>query len=366
MHIAFVNSVAPNVWGGVEQWMLNVSFHLAQRGHRTVVVGRSGSLFLQRIANRGVQARSVSFRSDIDPLTILHLARLFKRERTDLLCVNLNKELRVGGIAARLIGVRGMVCRKGLPMVRDTPIFRLTYRHWVDRIIVPSKNLKAELTAYPWLDPERIDVIPNGVEVPVPSGLRSAIRTHWGIEQKTKVVGSVGRLVPQKGYQYVLKAAPSILHHHPDVRFVFVGDGRERANLEHLADRFNVRSKVLFAGDTDHPLSMMEAMDVFVLPSIFEPFGQVLIEAMACSRPIVASRVGGIPEVVEDGVTGLLVPPRDPKALVEGILRLLDDEALARAMGAAGRKHVEERFRLSQMIDDVERSFQQAAWSRRT
>ena len=102
---------------------------------------------------------------------------------------------------------------------------------------------------------------------------------------------------------------------------------------------------------------MMEAMDVFVLPSIFEPFGQVLTEAMSCSRAVVASRVGGIPEVVRENVTGLLVPPCNLNALAEAILRLVQDEPLCKKMGDEGRQRVEEKFRLEQMIEQVERSF---------
>ena len=361
MNIAFLNSVAPTVWGGVEKWMLNTSVGLGERGHRIAVIGRPGSLFLRRVEQVGIRTIPLTLRSDFDPATIARLIRIFRRERVDLLCVNFNKELRLGGIAARIAGVQAVVCRKGLPLVRDNAKFRATYRHLVDRIIVPSESLKRELIAYSWLSGDRMDVIPNGIALdrPAPSR-RPEIRKRWDIADGEVVVGSVGRLVPQKGYRVLLEAAPRILQRRPGTKFVLVGAGRERAQLEDTTEELAIAHRVLFAGETDRPMDAIAAMDLFVLPSLFEPFGQVLLEAMVCSRPIVASNVGGIPEVVEHETSALLVSPRDPERLAQAILALLTDRDKAMRLARAGRTRVKTVFRLDTMIDRVEACFEEA------
>ena len=361
MNIAFLNSVAPTVWGGVEKWMRNVSVRLGKRGHRILVIGRPGSQFLRRVGEAGVRTIPLTLRSDFDPVTIARLIRIFRKERVELLCVNFNKELRLGGIAGRIAGVRAVVCRKGLPLVRENAKFRATYRHLVDRIIVPSASLKRELMAYPWLPADRVDVIPNGIALEPPNASRrTELRRRWGIGDGEMVVGSVGRLVPQKGYRVLLDAAPRIMRQCPRAKFVLVGAGRQRAELEDRAEALGISRLVRFAGATDRPKDAIAALDVFVLPSLFEPFGQVLLEAMVCSRPIVATRVGGIPEVVEHEQSALLVPPCDSERLAQAILSLLTDRDRAMRLARAGRTRVETLFRLEPMIDRVAACFEKS------
>ncbi|MFH1006398.1 MAG: glycosyltransferase family 4 protein [Candidatus Latescibacterota bacterium] len=361
MNIALINSVATDVWGGIEKWMRSVSVGLSAKGHRIMVIGRPGSEFLRRVGDAGVRTIPLAFRSDFDPVTIARLIRLFRRERVDLLCVNFNKDLRLGGIAARMAGVRAVVCRKGLPLVRNNAKFRAIYRHLVDRIIVPSESLKQELTAYPWLPGDGIDVIPNGIAPDPPNvSVRAELRKVWGIAEEEIVVGSVGRLVSQKGYRVLLDAVPGIVNQHPRCRFVLVGAGRERAFLEGRARDLGIASRVHFAGETDRPTEAISAMDLFVLPSLFEPFGQVLLEAMSLSKAIVATEVGGIPEVVEHGKSALLVPPENPECLAQAICSLLADPDRAATLARAGCARVETHFGLQPMIDRVEACFEKS------
>jgi glycosyltransferase involved in cell wall biosynthesis len=152
------------------------------------------------------------------------------------------------------------------------------------------------------------------------------------------VVGFVGRVVDQKGCEYLVRASPLVISAHPNVRFVVVGDGPELARLTALASELKVASAFEFVGYDPTPARRMKSMSVLAVPSIYEPLGMVPLEAMACGVAVVASAVGGLPEVVEDGVTGILVAPRDPEALAEALIRLLDSPALAAQMGIAGRE----------------------------
>lgn len=172
------------------------------------------------------------------------------------------------------------------------------------------------------------------------------------------VIGTVSYLIPWKGQEIFLRAAAQLLESHPGWRFVVVGDPifqfrTERERLERLAHELGIRDRVSFAGHREDIPAVMRALDLFVLPSLYEPFGRVLIEAMAARRPIVASRAGGVPEIVLDGETGVLVPPGDPEALADAIADLVIDRAKAERLAAAGRARVEKHFSLEATVEGV-------------
>jgi len=195
-------------------------------------------------------------------------------------------------------------------------------------VVVLSENDRKEFTRRGLCDPRKLQVIPNAYFVdsdPAPPGQRDRL-----------LIGFVGRLVDQKGCEFLLRAAPHVLAEIPSARVVIVGDGPERPNLERLARELGIASAVVFAGYDPHPARRMREMAVLAIPSIYEPLGMVALEAMACEVPVVASAVGGLPEVVEEGKTGSLVPPRNPEALAAAILGILKSPGRAAAMGAAG------------------------------
>jgi glycosyltransferase involved in cell wall biosynthesis len=172
------------------------------------------------------------------------------------------------------------------------------------------------------------------------------------------VIGTVSHLIPWKGQEIFLRAAAQLLGSHPGWRFVIVGDAifqfrNERDRLEALADQLGIRDRVAFAGHREDIPAVMRALDLFVLPSLYEPFGRVLIEAMGARCPIVASRAGGVPEIVLDGETGVLVPPGEPEALADAIADMVIDRARAVQLGAAGRARVEKHFSLEATVEGV-------------
>ncbi len=218
----------------------------------------------------------------------------------------------------------------------------------VDRIIVVSEDNRARQLAHTGRKPSKVVTIYNGIPIqewkPRPPEVVAAQKRELGLDNAAPIIGTVGRLAEQKGLPYFLRMAALLLPDFPAARFVIVGDGPLRNELVALARNLGLADRVVFTGfRTDVP-DLMSVFDLFVLASVYEPFGLVLVQAMALEKPIVASRVGGIPEVVADGETGLLAPPRDPAALAEAAARLLRDEALARRMGQAGRERVLAQF----------------------
>jgi glycosyltransferase involved in cell wall biosynthesis len=203
--------------------------------------------------------------------------------------------------------------------------------------------------------PDRLLVIPNGISLEdVPPADPAEARAILGLSADTLVMGTVGRLQPVKGTRYLLEAFTQLAAVHEDVVLLLVGDGPERASLQVLAQQLGIAKSVRFLGDRQDVSRCLHTMDVFVLPSIWEGMPNAALEAMAVGLPVVATAAGGTPEVVVDGVTGLLVPPRDPDALARAVARLLRDSDLRRTMGQAGRVRAKQRFSIEETVRRTE------------
>jgi glycosyltransferase involved in cell wall biosynthesis len=215
--------------------------------------------------------------------------------------------------------------------------------------------MKHELVEKKGVGADRISVIPNGVETREFEALptRTQARAELGLDENTMAVGLVGRLHHLKGADYLIEAMPRVLACKPDVKFALIGAGPEEQSLKALAEKRGVSDGVLFAGYRRDARRLMSAFDIVVLPSRDEAQSISLLEAMACRRPVVAANVGGVPEVVDDGITGLLYPAGDVHALAEAILALLNDGARRKAMGEAGRQRVADRFSRQSMLRET-------------
>jgi len=207
---------------------------------------------------------------------------------------------------------------------------------------------------------KRIRVIPNGVKVSeqVTELAPLSLHTMLNLKADERLVGCVARLDPIKGQSDLLVAAAKILHEIDNVHIVFLGSdiatgGRYETELRALATQLGVTAHTHFAGHQPQAANLMVDLDVFVLPSYREAMPMSILEAMAAAKPVVATRVNGVPEVVVDGVTGLLVPPGNPDALAEAILKLLQNPEMARDMGIAGRKRVQKHFNLDKLHEQV-------------
>jgi glycosyltransferase involved in cell wall biosynthesis len=173
--------------------------------------------------------------------------------------------------------------------------------------------------------------------------------TFW-LPHHAPVVGNVAALVPHKGQRYLVDAAHLVVQALPDARFLILGEGELRDHLERRVHDHHLEKHVFLPGFRTDVLGCMKSFDIFVMSSVTEGLGTSLLDAMACARPIVATRTGGIPEVVDDGVTGLLVPPRDPHALARAIVTLLSDADLRQRFGQAGLQRVRQRFTVERMV----------------
>lgn len=281
------------------------------------------------------------------------LYRLLRRERPCILHTWMFHVTIPGRLLGRLAGVPVIISAERT-MGQESEA-----RYWLnwltaplgDRVICVSERVADFSAEHIGLSPARLVVIPNGIELlPQPAVDKAAVWAELGRPRPEMVIGTVGRLEPVKGFPYLLEALAQLAPAYPAVHLLIVGDGPERTALEAQAHRLGLGERVIFAGHrTDVPL-LMGGMDLFVLPSIWEGMPNVVLEAMAAGLPVVATAVGGTPEIVVEGETGLLVPPRDPAALAEAMERLLADPALRLQMGRAGRDRVQQYFDIERTI----------------
>ncbi len=367
---AFVSSLTN--YGGGERWMLDTACGLLERGHEVMVVSRPGSALSYKAPVMGIPWVSVQMRGDIDPLAIVRLTLLFRKFRPDVVCPNLDREIRLcaagirgasllpGGSRPQLIPRRG----SEFPL-KNKLHYRQVYQRDVYRVIVNSRaTRRTMLSSVPWFPDEKAVVIHNGID---PAGynalikrrdaVRLALREDLGLDENVAIVVLVGELNERKGQQHVIRAAPGILEHAPDTHFVFVGDGDARGLIEsEIADK-GLQSRFSLLGFRDDIPEILVASDVLVLPSRLEGFGYVLVEAMAAGLPVVASNASSIPEVVEEGVTGYLHPVGDIEVLAGHVCALLSSPERAQRMGHRGRAAVANRFHIKRMLDEVESLF---------
>jgi glycosyltransferase involved in cell wall biosynthesis len=232
----------------------------------------------------------------------------------------------------------------------------------MDQLIAVSQAIVAKIAdERPGLAP--VELIYNGVDLRRYDDQQPAsdLREQYGMEPGSKIVGVVARLEPEKGHQTLIDAWPYVLRQVPDAYLFIAGEGSMRDAIEARAQANRVAHRVVFTGRRDDIPAVTAAFDVAVLPSHREAQGLSILEAMALSRPVVASDVGGIPEMVEDGVTGVLVPHDQPQALAAAIVRLLRDPELAATIAKAGHDLVHDRFCIELMVRAVEDIYEEGA-----
>jgi glycosyltransferase involved in cell wall biosynthesis len=234
---------------------------------------------------------------------------------------------------------------------------RWKYRQ-VDCFIAASAAIREMLIA-DGVPSDRAVTVHEGIDVEhVLAAPPINVHEAFWLPHHAPVVGNVAALVPHKGQRYLIDAAHLVVQQIPDARFVILGEGELREHLERQVHEYRLEKHVLLPGFRTDVLGCIKGFDLFVMSSVTEGLGTSLLDAMACSRPIVATTAGGIPEIVEDEVNGLLVPPRDASALAAAIVRMLPDRALQARLGAAGFARVQARFTVERMVAETAKTYE--------
>ena len=300
-----------------------------------------------------------SFKSPRFVLAAWGLARYLRAHRIRLVhCFDFYSNI-LGVTAARIAGAPAVIASQRELGDLRTPLQRRFYRlsmRLADYVLVNAEAVAERLAHARVLGPERIVLIPNGVNTVrfSPQPIRPRHRAGH------VMVGSLANLRAEKGLEHLVHAMVLVRDRYPQERLTIWGDGPLRADLTRLIDEVGLSGSAELRGATTEPETALQAMDIFALPSLSEACPNVLLEAMASGLPVVATRVGGNPALVEDEVTGLLVPPGDPDALAKAIIRLMEDPMLADRLGAAAREVVCARFGVNRMLARVQALYERA------
>lgn len=321
-----INSM--KIWAGGEVHVVLLCKELLSLGESVVLTCRPGTAIDQKAREANIPVFNLPLSGAIDLKSAWRLAKFCKENSIDIIHAHTGRDYWIATWTKffypelRLVITRHIRCP-----LRNSVLHRWAYQK-VGKLIAVSQAVKNSITNFP---PEKTTVIYNGIDVErFTAAQPGTLRKELEIPTKTKIVGMVGRVNPTKGHETFLQSIPEILTKHPDTVFVVVGGG------DYIEKLKSIRSDVKFLGMRSNIPEIMKDLDVFVLASWDEPFGLVTVEAMAAGTPIVATNTGGTVEIIAEGETGLLIPPKDPSRLAQAIIRILTDNKLADKLKANG------------------------------
>lgn len=352
-------------WGGQEIRIASEMRALRDRGYRLGLVAQPDSQILVRIRAAGFPVHAVRMRGALDVVAAATIARILRAEGVQILNTHSSVDAWVGGFAARWLGVPVVRTRHLAIRIRQNPLAPRVYTWLADRVVTTGEDGRDILIRQAGVAPERIVAIPTGVDTERfhPERVDAhRVRQELGIQAGVSVIGVVAVLRTRKGHLTLLEALARSPLREPGVHLLVAGAGPIGQAVEERARGLGLTERVHFLGHREDVADILAACDVVVLPSIMgEGVPQVVLQAFALGRPVVASDVPGIRQVVQDGETGLLVPPEDPPALAQAIGRVLQDASIARRFGEAGRSLVLSCYSLEKMADALEAIYRPTA-----
>lgn len=347
-----------HLYGGARQ-VLYLAEGLSQRDIECAVVCATGSEIASRLPHMGIPVHPVPMNGDLDFAMIGRVRELIEQVQPDIIHLHSRRGADwFGGLAARKFPHIPVVLSRRVDNQESSLLVNYKYRLF-NRVVAISTAIR-EVLAAAGVPPEKLRVVHSAVKT-------STWERRWdrlafaktfltgsamsSVSGHGPIIGMVAQLINRKGHRFVLSGLPAIQERYPNVRLVFFGRGPEDARLRLQAEKLGLQDAVVFAGfrkDINHWLG---CLDVFVHPPLTEGLGVAVLQAAAASLPIVASRVGGVTEIIEDQINGLLIDPESPEQIAQGVLALLDNRERAHEMGVAAHQKVVEQFSVDAMVE---------------
>jgi sugar transferase (PEP-CTERM/EpsH1 system associated) len=356
--------------GGLERVALNLALHAHRERYRPsmVCLGPGGPLAAVATA-AGIPVRVMAKPPGFRPAAVLALSRILRAEKAEVVHCHNAAPLVYGALAARLAGAAVVYTAHGMKTSGDRRPVTLSRLGLVDAFVAVSDDARRIAIESAGANPDRVSTILNGVDT---SAYRAAspeargkMRRALGVPDDAYVFGIVARLSAAKDHAGLFRAFASLAPTHARLRLVVVGDGELRQELAGLVGQLAMEGRILLTGSRDDVPDVVGAFDCFVLSSYTEGLAMTLLEAMAAELPVVATGVGGNGEVVVDGVTGRMVPARDPARLADALRWMSEHPNEARAMGERGRERALARFSIDAMVDAYDATYRRAREHRR-
>lgn len=348
-------------WGGLEMKLVEIAFELSKRRHYVCIVAPKQSPIIQESQKKGLQYEEVSPRFKyFDLFAANQLKNVISQHAVDLLIAGQSKDVSTVLFAAKMARRGKLIFIQQMQF--DHPKKDLFHR-WtyggIARWLTLTHQMRESVLRNTIINPKDVIVFPLGLNLTDFNPSRYSLkqtRRELGLPTDSFILAVIGRLDPQKGQEFFIRAIPQVLAHNAKAYFLIIGQetqGEEgyAKRLRDLVSQFGVQNVTRFLPHTNNVPHLLSAIDVLILPSISETFGYVLIEAMAMGKPVIATSAGGVPEIVTEGETGLLIPPRNSDALSKAILKLAGDQDNYMRISRAARNAAVERFDLqNQMI----------------
>ena len=363
--------MATNFFGGPEKQIVQHCASMNRKLWRMVVCsfleGKARNELLQKASEHGLETRALHTACSYNPLVILELANLIQCEKPDIIVTHGYRPLIIC-LLLRLFNKKRIITysrgftEENLKIRLFEKLYRICMR-FSNLIVAVSEGHKQVLTAYR-LEENKIHSVRNAVAVvsPLinqPEKLRKDVADRLDIPKEATIVVCAGRLSPEKGHRFLLEAIGKIGSKMKDTFFVFCGDGPCKKDLEKQAQELGISKHCRFPGFRRDLPEIFRVMDLMILPSLSEGLPNVVLEAFACAKPVVATAIGGVPEVVEDGVNGVLVPPARPDLLADAVVRCLAEPNMMLNMGKAGYHKVKSEFTVESQTQKLEEIYRQ-------
>jgi L-malate glycosyltransferase len=341
-------------WRGGQSQVFNTVTGLRSAGDRAVLVAHPDGELYRRM-RQGHDLLPLAPKSDVDLSAAWSFSRLLKQLRPDVIHAHDPHAVSMAATARSIVGDPKpplVASRRAEHRIAHNSFSRWKYSQ-VDCFIASCESVRDRLVA-DRVNRQRITVVHDGVDVDYIAQLAPAnVHAAFYLPTGAPVVGNVAALAPHKGHQQLLDAAALVLHDVPDARFVIVGDGEQRAALEKQIHEMRLERHIFIAGFRTDVLELMRGFDIFATSPVHEGMCLALVDAMAAGKPAVATRAGGIPEVMVNGETGYLVEPRDHVGLADRLVKLLKDQPLRKRMGMAAQARARKHFSIETMVNGV-------------
>jgi glycosyltransferase involved in cell wall biosynthesis len=356
--ILFLNSI--KFTGGGETWMVRTAKALAERGHHVCIAAREGCPLADLACDAGLHVSAIPMNGDLNPLLLWRIARLLRKEDISICVANIPRDIRITAIAKTFAHGSKLVALHQV----DKPLpnrwnYKLTFNHMADMLVVNSESTRRTLHKNnPWIASQRIEVVPHGLDLSkYPSAQSTGLRAELGIPANAFLMGFVGRLAEQKGVLPMLAAIDVFFQENENSHLGVAGAGEWEKKARAFVQTHGWQDRIHFLGFRSDIPDLMSQFDVLLVPSLWEGFGLVLIEAMAVGTPCIASEVSSIPEIVDHEKNGILIAPGNTGDLVQALRKVVSDPALLRRLGDAGRDKVRDIFTEDRMVSHYERLF---------